>query len=62
VQSIVFAVAVSLGYLLAMLLLAGVRQRLKNSLIPAFMMDTPILYLTTSIIAVAFMGFAGLIK
>jgi Na+-translocating ferredoxin:NAD+ oxidoreductase RnfA subunit len=25
-------------------------------------MDTPILYLTTSIIAVAFMGFAGLIK
>jgi Na+-translocating ferredoxin:NAD+ oxidoreductase RnfA subunit len=26
------------------------------------MMDTPILFLTTSIIAVAFMGFAGLIK
>ncbi|MCX6085573.1 MAG: electron transport complex subunit RsxA, partial [Caldiserica bacterium] len=62
VQSIVFAVAVSLGYLLAMLLLAGVRQRLRNSAIPAFMMDTPILYLTTSVIAVAFMGFAGLIK
>ena len=62
VQSIVFAVAVSLGYLLAMLLLAGVRQRLKNSPIPAFMLDTPILYLATSIVAVAFMGFAGLIK
>ena len=62
VESIVFAVAVSLGYLLAMLLLAGVRQRLRNSPIPAFMLDTPFLFLTTSIIAVAFMGFAGLIK
>ncbi|HOV50622.1 MAG TPA: Rnf-Nqr domain containing protein [Candidatus Cryosericum sp.] len=62
VESIVFAVAVSLGYLLAMLLLAGVRQRLKNSPIPSFMLDTPFLFLTTSIIAVAFMGFAGLIK
>jgi electron transport complex protein RnfA len=62
VQSIVFAVAVSLGYLLAMLLLAGVRERLKTSAIPKFMMDTPILFLTTSLIAVAFMGFAGLIK
>lgn len=62
VQSIVFALAVALGFLLAMLLLAGIRQRLKNSPIPAFMSDTPILFLTTSIIAVAFMGFAGLIK
>jgi electron transport complex protein RnfA len=62
VQSIVFALAVSLGYLLAMVLLAGVRQRLRNSPIPSFMMDTPILFVTTSVIAVAFMGFAGLIK
>ncbi len=62
IQSIVFAVAVSLGYLLAMLLLAGVRERLKTSPVPKFMMDTPILFLTTSLIAVAFMGFAGLIK
>ena len=62
VQSIVFALAVSLGYLLAMLLLAGVRQRLRNSPIPEFMLNEPILFLTTSLIAIGFMGFAGLIK
>ncbi len=62
IQSIVFALAVSLGYLLAMLLLAGVRERLRTSPIPGFMMDTPILFLTTSLIAISFMGFAGLIK
>jgi len=62
IQSIVFALAVSLGYLLAMLLLAGVRQRLRNSPIPKFMMDAPILFVTTSLIAIGFMGFAGLIK
>jgi electron transport complex protein RnfA len=61
-QSIVFAVAVSLGYLIAMLLLAGLRERMRTSPIPSFMVDTPILFLATSLAAVAFMGFAGLVK
>jgi Na+-translocating ferredoxin:NAD+ oxidoreductase subunit A len=62
IQSIVYAVGVSLGYLLAMILLAGVRQRMRTSPVPKFLQGTPILYISSSLIGIAFMGFAGLIK
>lgn len=61
-ESIVYSVGVSAGYLLSMILLAGVRQRIKTSPIPKFLQGTPILFVATGLIAVAFMGFAGLIK
>ena len=61
-QSIVYAVGVSVGYLLAMILLAGVRQRMRTSPVPKFLQGTPILFISTSLIGIAFMGFAGLIK
>ncbi|HNX73712.1 MAG TPA: Rnf-Nqr domain containing protein [Spirochaetales bacterium] len=62
IQSIVYAVGVSLGYLLAMILLAGVRDRMKTSKVPKFLQGTPILFVATSLIGMAFMGFAGLMK
>jgi electron transport complex protein RnfA len=62
IESIVYAVAVSIGYLLAMILLAGIRERIKTSPIPKFLQGTPILFATTSLIAMAFMGFSGLMK
>jgi electron transport complex protein RnfA len=62
IESIVYAVGVSLGYLLAMILLAGVRQRMRTSPVPKFLQGTPILFVSSSLIGIAFMGFAGLIK
>ncbi len=62
IQSIVYAVGVSAGYLLAMVLLAGVRDRIKTSPVPKFLQGTPILFVATGLITVAFMGFAGMIK
>jgi electron transport complex protein RnfA len=62
IESIVYAVAVSVGYMLAMVLLAGIRERIKSSPVPKFLQGTPILFATTSLIAVAFMGFSGLVK
>ncbi len=62
IQSIVYAIGASLGYLLAMVLLAGVRNRIKTSPVPKFLQGTPILFAATSLIAIAFMGFSGLIK
>ncbi len=62
IQSIVYAIGVSAGYLLAMILLAGVRSRMKTSPVPKFLQGTPILFIATSLIGMAFMGFAGLIK
>ncbi len=62
IQSIVYSVGVSLGYLLAMVLLAGLRERMKTSPVPKFMQGTPILFMATALIGIAFMGFAGLVK
>ncbi len=62
IQSIVYSVGVALGFLLAMLLLAGLRRRVRTSAIPAFLRGNPILFVLSSLIAVSFMGFAGLIK
>ncbi|MFA6506702.1 MAG: Rnf-Nqr domain containing protein, partial [Treponemataceae bacterium] len=62
VQSMVYSVAVALGYLVSLWLLAGIRERIKTSPIPKFMQGTPILFTATALLAVAFMGFSGLIK
>jgi len=62
IQSISYSVGGSLGYLLAMVLLAGIRDRMKTSPVPKFLQGTPILFIATALIGVAFMGFSGLIK
>jgi electron transport complex protein RnfA len=62
IQSIVYSLGTAGGFLLAMVLLAGLRQRIRTSAIPRFMRGNPILFVLSSLIATAFMGFAGLIK
>jgi electron transport complex protein RnfA len=62
VESLVYALGVALGFLLSLLLLAGIRRRIKTSPIPAFLKGTPILFVTAALLSMAFMGFSGLIK
>ena len=61
-ESVVYAIGVALGFLLAMLLLAGIRRRIRTSPIPAFLKGSPILFICTCLLSMAFMGFSGLIK
>lgn len=61
-QSIVYAIGVALGFLISMLLLAGIREKIKIAKIPAFLKGTPILFMAASLLSMAFGGFAGLIK
>jgi len=61
-ESIVYAVGVSMGFLLAMLLLAGIRKRVRTSPIPDFLKGTPILFIATCLLSMAFMGFSGLVN
>ena len=61
-QSIVYAIGVALGFLLAMLLLAGIRHRLRISPVPAFLKGTPALFAATTLLSIAFMGFKGLVQ
>lgn len=61
-ESLVYAFGVALGFMLSLLLLAGVRNRIKTSPIPAFLKGTPILFVVASLLSMAFMGFSGLVK
>jgi len=61
-ESIIYAIGVSMGFLIAMVLLAGIRERIKASPIPAFLKGTPVLFTATAMLSVSFMGFSGLVK
>jgi electron transport complex protein RnfA len=62
IESVVYAIGVALGFLLSLLLLAGVRRRIRTSPIPAFLKGAPILFVSASLLSIAFMGFSGLVK
>jgi electron transport complex protein RnfA len=61
-ESLVYAVGVAVGYLLALVLMAGVRERIKIAPVPDFLKGTPILFMAAALMSLAFSGFAGLIK
>jgi len=61
-QSMTYAVGVATGFALALVLLAGIRERIKTAPIPAFLKGTPILFVAAALLAMSFGGFAGLIK
>lgn len=60
-QSIVFAICTALGYGLALILFAGMREQLELSNVPKSFRGVPIALLTAGIMAMAFMGFSGLV-
>jgi electron transport complex protein RnfA len=62
VESIVYAIGIALGFMLATLLLAGIRRRIRTSPIPLFLKGTPILFAAAALLSIAFMGFKGLVK
>ncbi len=62
IESLVYAFGCALGYGIALLILAGVRERLRISNIPKFFRGYPIVFATMALIAIAFLGFKGLIK
>ncbi|WP_062428516.1 electron transport complex protein RnfA [Treponema endosymbiont of Eucomonympha sp.] len=62
VQSVVYAVGTAAGFFLALVLMSGVRLRIKSAPVPAFVKGTPILFVAAGLMSLAFGGFAGLIK
>ena len=61
-ESVVFATATAIGFSLELVLFAGLRERLELEDVPAGMKGMPIALLTASILAMAFMGFSGLVR
>ena len=61
-QSMVSSLGVGLGFLLAMVLFAGVRSRIENCPAPECMKGLPITLIAASIVSLAFFGFGGIIE
>lgn len=60
-QSVVYAISTAIGFALAMIIFAGIRERLSLTLIPEGVKGTPIALITAGILAMAFMGFSGIV-
>jgi len=60
-QAIVNALGAGIGFLLAMVLFSGVRQRIEENDYPAAFKGVPSTLIAASIVSMAFMGFAGVI-
>ena len=61
-QSVTYSVATAIGFALALVLFAGSRERLEFEDMPRSMQGVPIALVTAGILAMAFMGFSGLVK
>ena len=59
-KSVVYGGSAGLGFTLAIVLFAGVRERLETSDIPEFLKGMPIVLITAAILSIAFLGFSGL--
>ena len=61
IYSICNALGAGLGFMLAMLIFAGIRTRLEKSDIPEFLQGLPITLISAGIVSLSFLGFAGLV-
>lgn len=58
-QGIVFAFSTALGFALAMIVFAGLREQLAFSRVPKAVQGMPIALITAGLLSMAFMGFSG---
>ena len=61
-EGITYTIGISLGFTLAMVIFAGLREHLELVEVPKGVKGIPIALVTAGILAMAFMGFAGLVK
>ncbi len=60
-SGVVYAISTAIGFALALVLFAGVREHLELMDIPKGMKGMPIALVTAGIMALAFIGFSGLV-
>ena len=60
-QSFAFSVSTAIGFAIALVLFAGIRERLELDEMPKAFKGVPIALVTAALLAMAFMGFSGLV-
>jgi electron transport complex protein RnfA len=58
---VVNGIGTSVGFLIAIVLMAGIREKIEYNDVPEAFKGTPIVLVTASLMAIAFFGFSGLI-
>ena len=61
-ESVVFGAATAIGFGLALVIMAGIREQLDLVDVPKGMKGVPVSLVTAGILALAFMGFTGIVK
>ena len=61
-ESVVYSASIAVGFAIALILFAGIREQLDLTGVPKGMKGVPIALVTAGILAMAFMGFNGLVK
>ena len=61
-QSVVYAASIAVGFTLALVIFAGLREQMELTGTPKGMRGVPIALVTAGILAMAFMGFNGLVQ
>jgi electron transport complex protein RnfA len=61
ITGVIYAVATAIGFALALVLFAGIRERLDVEDVPQALRGVPIALITASLLAMAFMGFANVV-
>ena len=61
-ESIVNSIGAGIGFLVAMVLFNGVRQRIEGNAIPKTFQGLPSILIAASIVSLAFMGFSGVVE
>jgi electron transport complex protein RnfA len=62
ISSVVYAASIAVGFTLALILMAGIREQLELNGYPKGMKGFPLSLITAGLLSLAFMGFAGLVK
>ena len=61
VQSVVNGIGISVGFTIAIIMLAGIREKIEHNDVPYSFQGSPIVLITSGLMAIAFFGFSGLI-
>ncbi|MEG1459300.1 MAG: electron transport complex subunit RsxA [Acetivibrio sp.] len=61
IESVINGVGISVGFLIAIVIMAGIRERIEDNDIPKAFKGSPIVLITAGLMAIAFCGFAGLL-
>ncbi len=62
IQAMVNSLGAGLGFMLAMVLFAGVRKKMENCDIPDFLKGLPITLVAASLVSLSFLGFGGIVE